>query len=140
MQSSESAGGCRSPRNWQSEATRSASQARGYVEYQTPRADIWRNSEKLVARLLMPGVELGNVEVNVEDEVLSVLGKATAFESDNYQSVHKESRLGDYWRSFKLSDDIDVDKIEASMKDGLLTLTLPLSERIKPRKISIKTV
>ena len=105
----------------------------------TPRSDIWEAADKLVVRIYMPGIELGEVEVDVENEVLSVLGKAKQFEGEGLKPIHQETQLGDYFRSFKLTDEINVDGIDASMKDGLLTLTLPKSERVKPRKISIKT-
>jgi HSP20 family protein len=110
------------------------------AQHLTPRTDIWRNTDKIVVRVYMPGVELSSAEVDVEDETLTILGKVSEFVPEGLTPVHQESRSGSYFRSFKLGDEIDVERIEALMKDGLLTLTLPISERAKPKKIEVRIV
>lgn len=112
-------------------------ETRNAPRYLTPRADIWKNADKIIVRVQMPGVESDGVEVDVEDETLTVLGRVAQFEPGELKPFHMESRLGDFRRTFKLGDEIDVDSIEASMRGGLLTLTLPVSQRVKPRKILI---
>jgi HSP20 family molecular chaperone IbpA len=107
--------------------------ARTYV----PTTDIFEAEHALTVILEMPGVEKENVEINVEAGVLNIAGRVDFSKYDGMQPVYTEYNVGNYRRSFSLSNKIDQNKIAAEMKDGVLTVTLPKAEEAKPRKISI---
>jgi len=102
-----------------------------------PTADIFETETALTVSLEMPGVDKGAVDVNVEDGVLTVEGRLDFSKYQNMQPVYTEYNVGNYRRSFSLSNKIDQAKISAEMCDGVLTLVLPKAEEAKPRRITI---
>ena len=104
--------------------------------YFSPAVDIYSNETELVLMADMPGVQSDQVEVDLRDDVLSILGKV-ATESGAGESLLTEYRTGNYFRTFRLTDDIDRGKITASLSDGVLKLTLPKVAKAVPRKIPI---
>jgi HSP20 family molecular chaperone IbpA len=107
--------------------------ARSFV----PTADIYEERDSLKVILEMPGVEKGNVEVKVEEGVLFVEGRLDLAKYRGLQPLYTEYNIGNYSRSFRLSNAIDQDKIGAELKDGVLSLTLPKAEKAKPRTIQV---
>jgi len=103
-----------------------------------PTADIYEGEDALTVVLEMPGVEKNNVQVRVEDGVLSVEGKLDLAKYQGLTPLYTEYNVGHYSRSFRLSSKIDQGKIAAEIKDGVLTLTLPKAQDAKPRTIKIK--
>ncbi len=102
-----------------------------------PTADIYEDRDSLKVILEMPGVEKGNVNVRVEEGVLFVEGRLDLTKYQGLQPLYTEYNIGNYSRSFRLSDAIDQDKIGAELKDGVLSLTLPKAEKAKPRTIQV---
>jgi HSP20 family protein len=102
-----------------------------------PTADIYEDRDSLKVTLEMPGVEKGNVEVKVEEGVLFVDGRLDLAKYRGLQPLYTEYNIGNYSRSFRLSNAIDQDKIGAELKDGVLSLTLPKAEKAKPRTIRV---
>ncbi|MDM5147355.1 Hsp20/alpha crystallin family protein [Candidatus Persebacteraceae bacterium Df01] len=82
----------------------------------------------------LPGVTKKDVSVNVENGVLSI---SALFKQEEGDMLHSERLNGSYERTFRLSDKIAAESIEAAMKDGVLTLTIPKGERIIKRQIAI---
>ncbi len=103
-----------------------------------PHADIYEDNEALYVVVDMPGVDKGAVTINLENDTLSIYGKAGRPEFES-KLTYAEYRIGDFSRSFILTETIDREKIDASMKNGVLRLLLPKAEQAKPRKIDIKT-
>ncbi|MBL3566059.1 Hsp20/alpha crystallin family protein, partial [Rhodovulum sulfidophilum] len=87
----------------------------------------------------MPGVAAPDVEIALENRVLTISGHAGTARPERLQLVHAEYGEGDYERAFTLSEDIDPDRIEAEMKDGLLRVTLPRAEAAQPKKIAVRS-
>jgi HSP20 family molecular chaperone IbpA len=102
-----------------------------------PTADIYEDRDSLKVILEMPGVEKDNVNVRVEEGVLFVEGRLDLSKYRGLQSLYTEYNIGNYARTFRLSNAIDQDRIGAELKDGVLSLTLPKAERAKPRTIQV---
>ena len=102
-----------------------------------PTADIYETQDALKVILEMPGVEKGNVNVHVEDGVLNVEGRLDLTKYQGLLPLYTEYNIGHYARSFRLSNKIDQDKIDAELKEGVLSLTLPKVEEVKPRTIEV---
>ena len=102
-----------------------------------PTTDILEDEESLTVVMEMPGVSKEAVDINLQDRVLTVEGRIDFSKYEQLQPVYTEYNIGNFSRSFSLSNSIDQDKIRADMKDGVLTLTLPKAEEAKPRKIAV---
>lgn len=104
----------------------------------TPIVDIFERDGTTVIMADMPGVSPEDVDVTLEHRVLTLHGKVKPYAPDGYRALTSEYRVGDYIRSFTLSDEIDQAKINAEFKNGVLRLELPRSPEAKPQKISVK--
>ncbi len=104
----------------------------------TPPVDIVEQKDGLLLLADMPGVEPQNIDVQYENGVLTLHGKIEPREKPNMRCLLREYNVTDYHRSFTIGEGIDIDKIEATIKDGVMRLHLPKSEALKPRKIEVK--
>jgi len=95
------------------------------------------NEFRLIAD--MPGVDESSVEVDVENNVLTIHGSFVPQPPEGYSLSWQEYRSGDYERSFTLSNTIDREKIQARVRDGVLRLSLPKAEQAQPRRIEVKS-
>ncbi|MBN2384458.1 Hsp20/alpha crystallin family protein [bacterium] len=103
-----------------------------------PQTDIRENEVGLVVVMDIPGALEKDVDINVKDNVLTIMARVEEEQYEGYRRIYSEYDRGDFQRSFRLSDEFDSDKIEASMSQGVLTLHLPKAEKKKPRRIEIK--
>ncbi len=103
-----------------------------------PAVDILETEEALTLVADMPGVSPENVDIDIRDDQLTIRGTVT-LEGEGETVLLREYGVGDYFRQFTLGRIIDQSKIEASMKNGVLTLTLPKVDKAKPRKVEVKT-
>jgi len=106
---------------------------------QTPLIDIYEGPEGLILEADLPGVSQEDLTVQLEDNVLSLTAKVSAPATSDARLLHEEYRNGDFARSFILSDEVDRERITADLKHGVLRLTLPKAERVKTRRIEIKS-
>jgi HSP20 family molecular chaperone IbpA len=102
-----------------------------------PSADIYESENALTVVLEMPGVSKDNVDVNIEDGVLTVEGRIEFGKYEGLRPVYSEYNVGPYRRSFQISSQIDHSKIAARMQDGIMTLELPKAETAKPRRVQV---
>jgi HSP20 family protein len=102
-----------------------------------PTTDIFETEDALTMVLEMPGVDRDNIEVSVENGVLTVEGKINFGKYEGLQPVYSEYNIGPYRRTFRISSRIDQDKIRAEMRDGVITLVLPKAEEAKPRRMRL---
>jgi HSP20 family molecular chaperone IbpA len=102
-----------------------------------PDVDISETGDSIHLVANMPGVDQQSVEVTVENNVLSVEGRAGVEAPQGYTLVGQEYGTGRYRRDFTLSNTVDVDGIKARVRHGVLELTIPKREEVKTRKIEI---
>jgi HSP20 family protein len=103
-----------------------------------PRADIYEVDEDIIVMMDMPGINENAIDITLEKNVLNVKGFAQMDNREGYSLVFAEYETGDFERSFRISDSIDQERIEAIYKNGILKLTLPKAEEAKTRKIEVK--
>lgn len=104
----------------------------------TPLVDISETEKEITLLADMPGVKAADLKIDLRDDVLTLIGEATAPEGTEETDVVREYRTGKYYRQFTISDVIDQSKIEAVLTDGVLRLALPKAEAAKPRQIAVK--
>ncbi len=103
-----------------------------------PAVDIYESESALTLVADMPGVPLDGIDIDLDSDQLTIRGTVPE-EKEKGKLLFREYTTGDYHRQFTLSSDIDREKIQASMKDGVLKLVLPKAEAAKPRKITVKS-
>ncbi len=104
----------------------------------TPPIDIHEGPEGLTLVADLPGANERNLRIQLEEHVLSLDVRIDAAPPEDARLIHEECRLGDYHRSFILSEEVDRDRITADLKNGVLRLFLPKAERVQARRIEIK--
>jgi len=103
-----------------------------------PRADVLETGDAFLVQVDLPAVSPEDVDVTVERNVLTVRGEARQIDAEGLEPVYEEFLGGGrFERTFRLSEGIDADKIEARHSDGLLTLVLPKSETARARRIAV---
>jgi len=113
-----------------------AERTREAVTY-TPRFDIVETENELCLYGDLPGVCKDGLDIRFENGLLEIQGKVQPRHTER-AFVYGEYGIGDFHRSFTISEDIDAEKISAELKNGVLTLHLPKTEALKPRKIAVK--
>ncbi len=103
-----------------------------------PAVDIFETPEALVLVADMPGVSTDRVTLDIRDNKLTITDEIRPPMEEKETMLVQEFYTGDYQREFQLGANIDRNRIEAAMKDGVLRLTLPKSAQAKPRKIEVK--
>ena len=103
-----------------------------------PPVDIIETDDGITLHADMPGVWKEAVSINVEGDTLTVEGEVSLGEPSELKGVYAEVRVARYRRAFVLSRDLDSGRIEATMKDGVLTLRVPKMERAKPKRIEVR--
>ena len=98
--------------------------------------DAWREGERFVIELDLPGVAAESIDIDVERNVLTVRAERVARNGD-WERLASERPTGAFSRQLVLGDNLDLDAIEASYDAGVLRLVVPVAEKAKPRKISV---
>jgi len=124
-------------KNDNKESTEISSPETMYQQTFVPRIDIWEGEDELVLQADMPGVNPDNIDIRFENRELSIRGQVCP-RYDNVQLIYGEYKIGDFHRTFSIGEAIDAEKISAEMSGGVLTLHLPKSEKVKPRRIAVK--
>ena len=105
-------------------------------QFVAPAASVVEASDGYTLEVEMPGVNKEGLEISIENNELTVLGRRSLPEVEG-TLIHRELRQENYRRTFELDPSIDADKISAKIDQGVVTLTLPKAEHIKPRKITV---
>ena len=104
--------------------------------YVRPPVDIFESGDGLTVVADLPGVSRDQLSIDVKDNVLTIAGRTRT--ADSGQPTYREFELFNYYRQFELSDSVDVAKISAELKNGVLTLHLPKSAEARPKRIEVK--
>ena len=101
------------------------------------RSNICEEEGKIILCLEMPGVKKENLDINIENDQLEILGKRTEQKAEG-KYILRERQRGDFYQIYTIDETIDRNKIEASLENGTLSVTLYIKEAEKPRKIEVK--
>lgn len=104
-------------------------------QYVSPDVNIVETEDGYVLDAEMPGVTKDGLDISLEDNVLTIVGRRS--EAPVGTSLYRESRSADFRRIFQLDPSIESARINARIEQGILTLTLPKAEKVKPRKITV---
>jgi HSP20 family protein len=115
---------------------KAAAERTDHREFVVPMVNIFETKDGYALEAEMPGVNKDGLEVTLEGNEITILGQRRA-EPSNGEMLFRERSAADYRRVFELDPAIDTGKITAKMEQGILTLTLPKSEQVKPRKITV---
>ena len=100
--------------------------------------DAWREGDVFRLEFDLPGIAPDTLDIDVERNVLTIRAERVAANGD-WQMLASERPRGAFSRQLVLGDNLDLDRIEAAYKDGVLRLVVPVAEKAKPRKIELKT-
>lgn len=107
-------------------------------KHYVPPTDIYEADDGLTLIVDMPGVSKDDVDVALEDDLLTIEGKIDHAQYEGLQPVYTEYNVGHFTRTFSVSRRIDREGITADMRDGVLTLRLPTAAETKPRRIQVQ--
>lgn len=104
-----------------------------------PNVDILERADELLVLADVPGASRDSINVKFEDGTLEIHAVVPARQDEGQDYLLQEYGVGDYYRTFQVSEAIDVEKISAAYANGVLTLRLPKAEAVKPRRIAVTT-
>lgn len=100
--------------------------------------DLYRSGDHYVLHVDLPGADPGTIDVNVEDRTLTIRGQRTSRTEQDVQWLVNERPSGTYARQLTVGRGLALDKMEATYADGVLTLSIPVAEESKPRKVEVQ--
>lgn len=100
--------------------------------------DLYRTGEHYVLRVDLPGADPGSIDVGVEDRTLTVRAERSVHTDAEAQWLARERPQGTFARQLTVGRGLDLDRIDATYADGVLTLTIPVAEEAKPRRIEVQ--
>jgi HSP20 family protein len=112
------------------------SERRTSEQFLAPAASLVENDDGYTLQVEMPGVNKQGLEISFENNELTLTGRRSLPAIDGTE-IHRESRRENFRRTFELDPSIDADKISAKIDQGIVTLTLPKAEKVKPRTIAV---
>lgn len=105
--------------------------------WRRPAYDVSENSDAFNVRVNLPGVNREGVDISIEDETLSITGTRTGTTPEGWRPLRRELPDGDYRLNLRLNVPVNDEKIKARVENGVLDLTLPKADEVKPRKIKV---
>ena len=107
--------------------------------WSVPAIDMYQTDDEVVVKAALPGIKADEVQINITGEVLTLKGEMKHEEEKKEKAWHmREQRWGSFERSVVLPNDVVSDKAKAEFENGVLTITLPKAEEVKPKVINIK--
>ena len=107
--------------------------------WSVPAIDMYQTDDEIVVKAALPGIKADEIQINITGEVLTLKGEMKHEEEKKEKAWHmREQRWGSFERSVVLPTDVVADKTKAEFENGILTITLPKAEEVKPKVINIK--
>lgn len=106
-------------------------------DWQRPLYDVSENTDAFSVRVSLPGVARDGVDISLEEDTLTIVGTRTAGVPEGWRPLRRELATGDYRLSLRLNVPVNEAKIKAQVENGVLDLSLPKADEVKPRKIKI---
>jgi len=103
----------------------------------SPRTNLLENGDNFEVRTELPGISKDDINIKIQGNYLEISGKRVIEPPEGYEAHRNERSATTFSRNFTLPDEVDAEKVDATLKDGVLYLTLPKSEAAKPRQIAI---
>ena len=103
-----------------------------------PALDLYQNNDNLVAVVELPGMRKEDIEISLHDGTLTIAGERKAEPSNGEKAERTERYVGKFRRSISLPIRVDANKVSATYRDGILTVTLPKAEEAKPKQIMVR--
>lgn len=122
----------------QAESSLTSEATRSNERFVTPAVDIFETEHGLTLVADLPGLDREHLSIDIDKGVLTLEGRAPAWQGS--AEIYREFTMPSYYRQFQLPDTVDVAKIEAEIKNGVLTLKLPKAEAAKPRRIEVRSL
>jgi HSP20 family molecular chaperone IbpA len=138
-QQTAGAGGQQVAAGRQTGTGRAGAEGAGEAPTLVPPTDIYETKDAVVMLLDMPGADPDSLDVTLEKRELTVSARSMISAPEGYTPVYVEYREGNYERAFTLSDQVESEKIDAMLKDGVLRLTLPKAAPARAKKIEVKS-
>ena len=104
----------------------------------SPALDLYQNADNIVAVVELPGMRREEIEISLHDGMLTISGERKREASNYAEAARTERYIGKFRRSITLPTRVDANKVSASYRDGILTVTLPKAEEAKPKQIQVK--
>jgi HSP20 family protein len=112
------------------------------VDNRSPRVmpmDLYRDGDHYVLAADMPGIDPGSVDIDVDGQLLTIRAERTLGSGDGVKWITRERETASFVRQLNLGQGIDTERISASYRNGVLSVTIPVSEKAKPRRITVST-
>ena len=101
--------------------------------------DLYRDGDHYVLSADLPGIDPGSVDIDVDGQLLTIRAERTLGSGEGVKWITRERETASFVRQLNLGQGIDTDRISASYRNGVLSVTIPVSEKAKPRKIEVST-
>ena len=105
-----------------------------------PAVNVWEDTDNVYVEVELPGLKLDDIELLVMGDELTIKGERKDVCEDDVSYHRQERATGSFGRVFRLPAGVDAEKVEATLRNGVLTVTMPKAEEAKPRKIEVKTL
>jgi HSP20 family protein len=106
---------------------------------QTPAIDMYQTEDEVVVKASLPGMKTDDVQISITGEMLNIKGEFKEKTETKEKAYHlREQRYGSFERSLGLPTEVVADKAKAEFEDGILTITLPKAEEVRPKTITVK--
>lgn len=101
--------------------------------------DLYRDQDRYVLSADLPGVDPGSIDIDVDGQLLTIRAHRTSSSTHGVKWLSQERPAGSYLRQFNIGKGVDADRISASYENGVLSVIIPLSEKARPRKVTVET-